>query len=120
MLVVQPTGCDLPAITTRANPKEPAMSTRGPLHDMLVVDLTRALAGPHATMMLGDLGARVVKIENPAGGDDTRGWGPPFVSPDGSAVTERPESTYFRTQHAAPPTLDADGDAVRRWLAGSR
>jgi len=75
MLVVQPTGCDLPAITTRADPKEPAMSTRGPLHDMLVVDLTRALAGPHATMMLGDLGARVVKIENPAGGDDTRGWG---------------------------------------------
>jgi crotonobetainyl-CoA:carnitine CoA-transferase CaiB-like acyl-CoA transferase len=58
---------------------------------MFVVDLSRALAGPHATMMLGDLGARVVKVENPEGGDDTRGWGPPFLAPpDG-----RTESTYF-------------------------
>ncbi|GAB2914241.1 CoA transferase [Rhodococcus aerolatus] len=62
----------------------------GPLHDVLVVDLSRALAGPHATMMLGDLGARVVKIENPTSGDDTRGWGPPFV---GEAGAE--QSTYF-------------------------
>ena len=44
----------------------------GPLSDLLVVDLSRALAGPHATMMLGDLGARIVKIENPGHGDDTR------------------------------------------------
>jgi len=108
MLVVQPTGCDLPATTTRADPKEPAMSTRGPLHDMLVVDLTRALAGPHATMMLGDLGARVVKIENPAGGDDTRGWGPPFVSPDGSAATERPESTYFLSANRNKESIALD------------
>jgi formyl-CoA transferase len=57
----------------------------------MVVDLTRALAGPHAAMMLGDLGADVVKVENPDGGDDTRGWGPPFVEPvDGDR-----ESTYF-------------------------
>ena len=49
----------------------------------MVVDLTRALAGPHAAMMLGDLGAEVIKVENPDGGDDTRGWGPPFVEPDG-------------------------------------
>lgn len=62
----------------------------GPLHDVLVVDLSRALAGPHATMMLGDLGARVVKIENPQAGDDTRGWGPPFVGEPGAQ-----ESTYF-------------------------
>jgi formyl-CoA transferase len=47
--------------------------TRPPLDGLLVVDLSRALAGPHATMMLGDLGARVVKIETPDGGDDTRG-----------------------------------------------
>ena len=66
--------------------------TQGPLDGMLVVDLSRALAGPHATMMLGDLGARVLKIEAPGHGDDTRGWGPPFVSPDGGG--ER-ESTYF-------------------------
>jgi crotonobetainyl-CoA:carnitine CoA-transferase CaiB-like acyl-CoA transferase len=63
---------------------------RGPLHDVLVVDLSRALAGPHATMMLGDLGARIVKIENPLAGDDTRGWGPPFVGEAGAQ-----ESTYF-------------------------
>ncbi len=62
----------------------------GPLRDVLVVDLSRALAGPHATMMLGDLGARVVKVEAPGHGDDTRGWGPPFVGADG----ER-QSTYF-------------------------
>ena len=53
----------------------------GPLDDVVVVDLTRALAGPHAAMMLGDLGARVIKVESPGTGDDTRGWGPPFVGP---------------------------------------
>jgi formyl-CoA transferase/CoA:oxalate CoA-transferase len=56
------------------------------LDDLLVVDLTRALAGPYCTLMLGDMGARVIKVENPQGGDDTRGWGPPFVEG---------ESTYF-------------------------
>ncbi|MEO5833935.1 MAG: CoA transferase [Nakamurella sp.] len=61
----------------------------GPLGDIVVVDLTRALAGPHAAMMLGDLGARVIKIETPGSGDDTRGWGPPFVGP------EHDISTYF-------------------------
>jgi crotonobetainyl-CoA:carnitine CoA-transferase CaiB-like acyl-CoA transferase len=68
---------------------------RGPLADLLVVDLSRALAGPQATMMLGDLGARVIKIENPKGGDDTRGWGPPFVHPVGDDDGSRTESTYF-------------------------
>ena len=62
----------------------------GPLEDVLVVDLSRALAGPHAGMMLGDLGARVIKVEAPGTGDDTRGWGPPFVG-DPESV----ESTYF-------------------------
>ncbi|PQD97561.1 CoA transferase [Mycobacterium sp. EPG1] len=69
----------------------PAPNTSGPLTGLLVVDLTRALAGPHAAMMLGDLGADVIKVENPDGGDDTRGWGPPFVEPDDGAR----ESTYF-------------------------
>jgi formyl-CoA transferase len=63
---------------------------KGPLEDVLVVDLSRALAGPHAAMMLGDLGARVIKIEHPNGGDDTRGWGPPFVGP-----ADAREATYF-------------------------
>lgn len=57
------------------------------LDGIRVVDLTRVLAGPYCTMMLGDLGADVVKVEEPRKGDDTRGWGPPFA-PGG-------ESAYF-------------------------
>ncbi|GGF53585.1 CoA transferase [Marmoricola endophyticus] len=66
-----------------------AENPTGPLADVLVLDMTRALAGPHAAMMLGDMGARVVKIESPAG-DDTRSWGPPFVGPEDDR-----QSTYF-------------------------
>jgi crotonobetainyl-CoA:carnitine CoA-transferase CaiB-like acyl-CoA transferase len=53
-----------------------------PLEGVRVVDFTRVLAGPLATMILGDLGADVVKVERPGVGDDTRGWGPPFVGED--------------------------------------
>ena len=49
------------------------------LSGVRVLDLTRVLAGPFATMVLGDMGAEIIKIENPNGGDDTRSWGPPFV-----------------------------------------
>lgn len=80
-------------------------SASGALRDLLVVDLSRALAGPHATMMLADQGARVIKVEIP-GGDDTRGWGPPFVWParaegafgyttDPVSAAGGRESTYF-------------------------
>ena len=72
------------------------------LSDLLVVDLTRALAGPHAAMMLGDLGARVIKVE-PVGGDDTRGWGPPFVGPEGDH-----ESTYFLSCNRNKESVTAD------------
>ncbi|QYN39203.1 CoA transferase [Pseudonocardia sp. DSM 110487] len=85
------------------------MSDAGPLSGTLVVDLSRALAGPHATMMLGDLGARVIKVEAPGAGDDTRGWGPPFVGdPDAE------ESTYFlsanRNKESITLNLKAPGD----------
>lgn len=52
----------------------------GPLEGIRVIDLTRILAGPYCTMMLGDMGAEIIKIENPDGGDDTRSWGPPFLN----------------------------------------
>ena len=74
----------------------------GPLDGVLVVDLTRALAGPHAGMMLGDLGARVIKVESPDG-DDTRGWGPPFVG-EGTAR----ESTYFMSCNRNKESLTLD------------
>ena len=54
------------------------MSRPGPLDGLLVVDLSRILAGPYCTMTLGDLGARVIKVEQRGTGDDTRTWGPPF------------------------------------------
>jgi crotonobetainyl-CoA:carnitine CoA-transferase CaiB-like acyl-CoA transferase len=56
------------------------------LDDILIIDLTQALAGPYCTMLLGDMGAEVIKVEQPGAGDQSRGWGPPFL---------RGESTYF-------------------------
>jgi crotonobetainyl-CoA:carnitine CoA-transferase CaiB-like acyl-CoA transferase len=75
-----------------------------PLTDVLVVDLSRALAGPHAAMLLGDLGARVIKVEAPGAGDDTRAWGPPFVQPDNG---ER-ESTYFLSCNRNKDSISLD------------
>src|SRR5438874_13119407 len=50
------------------------------LSDVVVIDLSRVLAGPHCTMILGDLGATVIKVEQPGKGDDTRHFGPPYVA----------------------------------------
>ena len=85
-------------------------SNAGPLAGALVVDLSRALAGPHAAMMLGDLGARVVKVEAPGVGDDSRAWGPPFVG------EETTTSTYFlsanRNKESIALDLKAEEDRI--------
>jgi crotonobetainyl-CoA:carnitine CoA-transferase CaiB-like acyl-CoA transferase len=65
-------------------------TSRGPLSGLRVIDASRVLAGPYLAMLLGDLGADVIKVEKPDGGDQTRGWGPPFVGPPDSKV-----SAYF-------------------------
>ncbi|GAA4726053.1 CoA transferase [Pedococcus ginsenosidimutans] len=81
-----------------------------PLGDITVVDLSRALAGPHAGMMLGDMGARVIKVETPGTGDESRGWGPPFVGPE-----DDPVSTYFLScnRNKESITLDLKSDDGR-------
>ncbi|HKY83319.1 MAG TPA: CoA transferase [Anaerolineales bacterium] len=86
------------------------------LDSVLVVDLTRVLAGPFCTMMLGDLGAEVIKIEEPKRGDDTRGWGPPFT-PGG-------ESAYFLSANRNKRSLtlnlkDPQGLEIVRRLTSS-
>jgi len=70
-----------------------------PLENVLVLDLTRAVAGPFCTMLLGDLGARVIKIEEPGAGDETRNWGPPFL--DGW-------STYFLSMNRNKESVAVD------------
>jgi formyl-CoA transferase len=91
------------------------------LKDVRVLDLTRALAGPYCTMMLGDLGADVIKVERPGRGDDSRGWGPPFV---GQPYGPYPgESAYFiaanRNKRSVTANLKSpQGQEVVRRLAG--
>ena len=80
------------------------MTGSGPLSGLLVADFSRVLAGPLAAMTLGDLGAAVVKVERPAVGDDTRGWGPPFAA-DGRA-------TYFLSVNRNKRSLAIDLSTV--------
>jgi crotonobetainyl-CoA:carnitine CoA-transferase CaiB-like acyl-CoA transferase len=85
----------------------------GPLAGIRVLDLSRVLAGPYCSMMLGDLGADIIKVERPEVGDETRHWGPPFVAPD--------ESAYFAgvNRNKRSITIDlkkARGAAIARDL----
>ena len=85
------------------------MPASGPLAGLTIVDLTRVLSGPYCTMLLADMGARVIKIEQPGRGDDTRAWGPPFVGE---------ESAYFLSinRNKESVTLDFKTPEGRRIL----
>ena len=80
-----------------------ASDPTAPLSGIKVVDLTRVMTGPYATMMLGDLGADVLKVERPGGGDETRGWGPPF--------DDRGQSGYYLSVNRNKKSLIADLDS---------
>ncbi len=92
-----------------------------PLTGLRVFDLTRILAGPTATQLLGDLGAEVIKIERPGEGDDTRKWGPPFVqNAEGEDTTE---SAYFLSANRNKRSVTIDiskpeGQQLARELIG--
>jgi formyl-CoA transferase len=90
------------------------------LNDIRILDMTRALAGPYCTMMLGDLGADVIKVERPDSGDETRGWGPPFVGKPYGAYPG--ESAYFIAANRNKRSLtvniqSAEGQEIIRRLA---
>jgi formyl-CoA transferase len=95
------------------------VSANGALHGVTVVDLTRILAGPWCTQFLGDMGADVIKIERPDGGDDTRAWGPPFLqSPAGE---DSHEAAYYLSANrnkrsVAVDIASAQGQAIIRDL----
>jgi formyl-CoA transferase len=91
----------------------PEAGRDAPLTGITVLDLTRVLSGPYCTMLLGDMGARVIKVEQPGRGDDTRAWGPPFVGR---------ESAYFLSvnRNKESVTIDfkaPDGRALVEQLA---
>jgi crotonobetainyl-CoA:carnitine CoA-transferase CaiB-like acyl-CoA transferase len=80
--------------------------SKGALSGLLVLDLSRILAGPTCTQILGDLGAEVIKIERPVRGDDTRGWGPPFLkNADGE---ETSESAYYLSSNRNKDSVAID------------
>lgn len=97
-------------------------ASEGALDGLFVLDLSRILAGPTATQMLGDLGATVIKVENPkSGGDDTRGWGPNYARDAAGNATDL--SAYFMAANrnklsiAVDLTTDAGQDTVRQLAA---
>jgi crotonobetainyl-CoA:carnitine CoA-transferase CaiB-like acyl-CoA transferase len=90
------------------------------LKDIRIVDITRAMAGPFCTMILGDFGADIIKVERPGSGDESRGWGPPFV---GDAYGPYPgESAYFISANRNKRSLtvnlkDPQGQEIIKKLA---
>ena len=92
----------------------------GPLEGVTVLDLSRILAGPWATQVLADFGATVLKVEHPAGGDDTRRWGPPYLKDPAGRSTG--ESAYYLSANRGKRSLAIDfsrpeGQALVRGLA---
>ena len=74
-----------------------------PLDGITVLDLTRVLSGPYCTMLLADMGARVIKVEQPGKGDDTRAWGPPFLEGESAyflSINRNKESVTLDFKHA--------------------
>ena len=95
--------------------------TNGPLHGLRVLDLSRVLAGPWASQLLGDYGATIIKVERPGSGDDTRHWGPPWL---GNQDGGRADSAYFlstnRNKYSLTVNLQhPEGQKIIRELAAS-
>ncbi|MGE4569762.1 MAG: CaiB/BaiF CoA-transferase family protein [Gammaproteobacteria bacterium] len=78
----------------------------GALHGIKVIDLSRILAGPWASQMLADMGAQVIKVEQPNKGDDTRYWGPPFIKEQSEA--QPPQSAYFHCANRNKQSIAID------------
>ncbi len=80
-------------------------NTTGPLDGVLVLDLSRVLAGPWATQILADMGAQVIKVERPKTGDDTRHWGPPFYTDTGGQPSD---AAYFMAANRGKQSITID------------
>lgn len=81
-------------------------TAKGPLDGIRILDLTRILAGPTCTQLLGDLGADIIKVERPVSGDDTRGWGPPYLKDKDGNDTR--ESAYYMASNRNKRSLTVD------------
>ena len=91
----------------------------GPLKDLRVFDLTRILAGPTCTQLLGDLGAEIIKVERPGHGDDTRKWGPPFLKDENGEDSDTAAYYLSANRNKRSLTLDiatAEGQALAKRL----